>query len=174
MGAFLLGLLLLFPSAQDADASGRIVGRVLIRGENIPVAGARVTLLAVRRGPIFNSGPPTPPPQVLSGADGSYAFDRGPPGEHRATASKTGLAAGPGSAAPGPGVVAGGQAIEIPDAFLDRAGAIVGRILDPNGEPLVDARVMALRPPPIPPQVLARGYVPPPDRPRPLMPAGSS
>ena len=52
MRAFLLGLLLLFPSsAQNADAPGRVIGRVLIRGENTPVSGARVMLMpfAARR-----------------------------------------------------------------------------------------------------------------------------
>src|SRR5207247_1496766 len=88
MRAFLLGLLLLFPSsAQNADAPGRVIGRVLIRGENTPVSGARVMLMSVRRAPTPpNSGPPAPPPQVMTGFDGVFTFDRVAPGEYRINA----------------------------------------------------------------------------------------
>jgi hypothetical protein len=182
MCAFLLGLLLLFPSsAQNADAPGRIIGRVLIRGDNTPVAGARVMLMPVRRPPAPGTptlsvtiGPPTgPPPPRLASADGWYAFDRIAPGEYRVSAQKTGLAEGPQMGQQQTAIVVeAGQAVECPDIYLDRGGAIAGRILDSNGEPLVDVRVTAMAPPPIPPQVLARGYRPPTNRP--LMPSGHS
>src|SRR5258708_30770915 len=107
MFAFLLGLLLLFPSsAQSADAPGSIVGRVLIRGENVPVAGARVMLMPIRRGPMPPNGAPTgPPPQILTGTDGIYSFDRLAPGEYPISAQKTGLAEGPQNMQQAPSVV---------------------------------------------------------------------
>jgi hypothetical protein len=175
MLALLAAWLLLVPSGpQTADAPGRIVGRVLIRDENQPVSGARVMLMPLRRGPVLpTSAPIGPPAQVLTGADGVYSFDRVAAGEYRVSAQKTGLAQGPQTMQQAVTVVvAAGQAVRNPDIFLDRGGAISGRILDGNGEPMADIRVMALAPPPIPPQVLARGYRPTANPP--MMPSGHS
>ena len=174
MRALLAAWLLLVPSApQTADVPGRIVGRVLIRGENQPVSGARVMLIPLRRGPLPAGAPIGPPPQVLTGADGVYSFEQVAAGEYRVSAQKTGLAEGPQAMQQAlTVVVAAGQAVQSPDIFLDRGGAIAGRILDGNGEPMVDIRVMAMAPPPIPPQALARGYRPPANRP--MIPSGHS
>jgi protocatechuate 3,4-dioxygenase beta subunit len=42
--------------------------------------------------------------------------------------------------------VTAGQTLQAPDLFLERGSAIAGRILDANGEPVTDARVVALAP----------------------------
>ena len=173
MLALLAAWLLLSPFApQSPGAPGRVVGRVLIRGENQPVAGARVTLALVRRSPLPpGTAPLGPPPQLLTGPDGVYTFVDVAPGEYRVNVQKTGLAEGPQTMQHTVTVVvASGQSAQSPDIFLDRAGAIAGRILDSNGEPMVDVRVMALAPPPIPPQLAARGYPPPANRP--MVPSG--
>ena len=72
IGLLAASLLLAQPVTQFADAAGDIVGRVLIRGENQPVAGARVTFGLIRHGPGSASTPPAPPTVVLTGPDGVY------------------------------------------------------------------------------------------------------
>jgi hypothetical protein len=172
MLALLAASLLLAQSVSpSADAAGSVAGRVLIRGENQPVAGARVTFGLIRHAPVSPGGPPTPPTVVLTGPDGAYSAARLAPGEYRVTAQKPGLAEGLPSVQQMPTVVVtAGQTVRSPDIFLDRGGAIAGRILDGNGEPMVDVRVMALAPAPVPPQLAARSDRPPADRR--LIPAG--
>jgi protocatechuate 3,4-dioxygenase beta subunit len=115
--------------------------------------------------------PPPPPTSVLTGSDGGYSAGPLAPGEYRINVLKPGLAEGLQSVQQMPTVVVtAGRTTQSPDVFLDRGGAIAGRILDGNGEPMVDARVMALAPAPVPPQLAARGYRPPPDRR--MVPAG--
>ena len=175
MFVLLIGMLLLVPSpVQSPDSSARVTGRVLIRGENTPVAGARVTLIRLRRGSFaLNGTPPGPPPQTLTRADGTFTFDHLEPGEYGLSAQKTGLAEGPQVQRMTEQLtVAAGQEVRSPDIFLERGGAIAGRILDGNGEPLVDVRVMAMRPPGVPAPPAAIGFRPPADLP--MMPAGRS
>ena len=54
MLALITGLLLLqsASSTNAVETPGRIVGRVLIRGESTPVSNARVMLMPIRRGPL--------------------------------------------------------------------------------------------------------------------------
>ncbi|HMD35931.1 MAG TPA: carboxypeptidase-like regulatory domain-containing protein [Vicinamibacterales bacterium] len=158
------------PQSIPADTPGRVTGRVLIRGENVPVADARVTLMLMRREPPKPGTIPGPPPQAVTSADGRFTFDRIAPGEYRLSADKSGFAVGPGVLQQSASVtVAAGQSVPAPDLFLDRGGAIAGRILDANGDAIVEAQVMALRRFPISPAMAARGNVPPS---RPLLPAG--
>src|SRR5204863_5432595 len=116
--------------------------------------------------------PPSPPAQTLTGPDGSYVFTRLEPGEYGVNVQKTGFAVGPNTPTRPRVIVVSGQTVQSPDVFMDRGGAIAGRVLDANGDPLTDARVAALQEAPIPAAVLARGYVPPPNRPRQMIPAG--
>jgi hypothetical protein len=175
MLALITGLLLLqsASSTSAVETPGRIAGRVLIRGESTPVSNARVMLMPTRRGPLPpNALPPAPPPQLLTGPDGTFVFDRVPPGEYRVSAQKVGLAEGLPVIQQAPTVVVeAGQTVQVVDILLDRGGAISGRVVDANGEPLVDVRVAAMGERPLPPALLARGVKPPPGIP-PLMPAG--
>jgi hypothetical protein len=160
-------------TAQAADARGGLSGRVLVRGENTPVPDARVVVVRIRRGPQPlppNGVPPAPPPQTVTGPDGSYTFDRLEPGEYGVNVQKTGFAVGPGTPTRATVVVTAGQTVQAPDVFVDRAGAIAGRILDASGEPLADARVVALAPRSPQPTASARG----PSGPPLLLPLGQS
>jgi hypothetical protein len=139
------------PSA--ADPAGRISGRVTLEGANTPIAGARIMLMPAGR----PAGPIGPPPQTLTDQEGRFAFDQLTPGTYRIDAQKTGYAPllDPSRA---PTVQVGaGQAIDGVDLRLQKGAVIAGRLLDPAGDPLPDARVMALRrvsPPGAPPRLI--------------------
>jgi protocatechuate 3,4-dioxygenase beta subunit len=139
------------PSA--ADPVGRISGRVTLEGANTPIAGARIMLMPAGR----PAGPIGPPPQTLTDQEGRFAFDQLTPGTYRIDAQKTGYAPllDPSRA---PTVQVGaGQAIDGVDLRLQKGAVIAGRLLDPAGDPLPDARVMALRrvsPPGAPPRLI--------------------
>jgi protocatechuate 3,4-dioxygenase beta subunit len=154
MTALLLALVF---STQAVEARGAISGRVLIRGENAPVQDARVVALRIRRAPLPNGVVPQPSPQTLTGPDGSYTFEGLEPGEYGINVQKAGFAVGLGTPARTTVVVVAGQTVKAADTFLDRGGAIAGRILDTNGEPLPDIRVSALTPAPLSPGAAARG-----------------
>jgi len=174
MLALLTSLLLICQSTTQTlspDTPGRITGRVLIRGENVPVGDARVTLMPMRREPPKPGTFFDPPPQAVTAADGTFTFDRVAPGQYHLNAQKSELAQGPGAAPPSALLTVGpGQSVAT-DVFLDRGGAIAGRILDASGEPIVDAQVMAMRRMPIPPAMAGRGNS---LQNRPLLPAGRS
>jgi carboxypeptidase family protein len=156
-------------SAQAVDA-GAISGRVLIRGENAPVQDARVVAVRIRRAP---QPPPVgvmprPSPQTVTGPDGSYTFEGLEPGEYAINVQKTGFAVGLGTPTRTTVVVLAGKTVKAADTFLDRGGAIAGRILDIHGEPVPDIRVSALTPAPLPPSARGSNV-----RPR-MIPAGQS
>jgi protocatechuate 3,4-dioxygenase beta subunit len=153
---------LLFNQAPlAADATGRLTGRVTAAGTNAPVVGARVMLLpaAPRSGPMPSSGPgpmrgglmPSigpmggPPPQAVTDQDGGYVFERLRPGAYTVAVEKTGYAAPIGPSNTRRVEVAVGQSIDGVDLHLEKGAVIAGRVLDPAGEPLADARVTAMR-----------------------------
>jgi protocatechuate 3,4-dioxygenase beta subunit len=154
--ALLWAALALSP-AQDANA--RVVGRVVAAGSNTPIEGAQVTLIPIRRAnptgatPSF---PPGMPPQRTTDADGNFIFEHIIPGEYRLSVSKSGYVTvpvmGPGSEPPPTIQLGAGQEVNAGGIALSRGGVIAGRVLDPAGEPVANARVSALRraPRPIP------------------------
>ena len=128
-------------TSPAADQAGRISGRVTVEGANTPVAGARVILLpgAPTRGPLG------PPPQTTTDQDGRYEFDRVAPGAYRIEVQKTGFALLVDPPRSRTVQVAPGQSVDGVDRQLQKGAVIAGRILDPNGEPLPDARIMVMR-----------------------------
>ena len=131
-------------ASPTTDQAGRISGRVTLEGTNTPVAGARVILIPAAR----RTGPMGPPPQAVTDQDGRYAFDRVAPGTYRLDIQKTGFAPLTDMMAPSrPEVIQvnAGQSADSVDRQLQKGAVIAGRILDPNGEPLPDARIMVLR-----------------------------
>ena len=129
--------------APAADQTGRITGRVTVAGANTAVSGARVILLPTAR----PTGPMGQPPQAITDQDGRYAFDRVAPGTYRIDAQRTGFAPLSDPARPrtaGTVDVSAGQSIDV-NLELQRGAVIAGRILDLQGEPLPDARIVVLR-----------------------------
>jgi hypothetical protein len=88
---------------------------------------------------------PMGPPQTTTDQDGRYEFDRVAPGAYRIEVQKTGFA--PLIDPPrSPTVqVAPGQSVGGVDRQIQKGAVIAGRILDPNGEPLPDVRIMVMR-----------------------------
>jgi protocatechuate 3,4-dioxygenase beta subunit len=142
--------------------AGRISGRVTLSGTGAPVSSARITVFPSRP-----SGPFGPPPQAITGPDGRFTFDQIAPGTYRVDAQKAGFAPLDDAVRPTVTVTAG-QSTDV-NLQLQRGAAITGKVLDPSGEPLTDARVMVLRRTPVPAGVV-RGL---PAMPR-LIPASGS
>ena len=87
LGSLFLALTLA-QAPPAADQNGRIAGRVTSEGANTPLAGVRLTLIPMSR----PTAPMRMPPQVLTDADGRYAFDRVAPGPYRVSTEKSGYA----------------------------------------------------------------------------------
>lgn len=132
--------------AQAAPAAtGSISGRVLEEGSNKPVVGARVMLFPQPGRPMAG-----PPPQSTTDANGAFAFTSLAPGDYRVDVQKTGYVPynypqpGMRPPMPRPFHVEAGQPTAV-DVHLQKGAVVTGRVLDANGEPFADARVMALR-----------------------------
>jgi hypothetical protein len=137
------GLLLAVSLNQPAApaATGGMTGRITAEGTNAPIPGARVLLFPASR----VAHPLGPPPQAITDQEGRFAFTRLVPGEYRLDVQKTGFVPpNRPPARPPTFTVAAGQPLAV-DLQLQRGGVISGRVLDVRGEPLTDARVMALR-----------------------------
>lgn len=130
-------------AVQPAPDAGVITGRVVEQGTNTPVEDARVFLFPMSRPP---DGRPPQQHQETSRADGSFRFEGLAPGRYGVRAEKTGYAMpGPGSGAPPMVVLEAGRPGVAPVVLLQRGGVVAGRVLSPGGEPVLEARVTALR-----------------------------
>jgi hypothetical protein len=137
---------------QPDAGHARVIGRVVLSGSSTPVEGAVVTLVPMRPPgvtPAATPFPPGPPPQRTTDADGRFTFEHMIPGEYRLNVNKSGyvsdtMALGAPPSRP-PLQLAGGTDVNVGDITLSRGGVIAGRVLDPSGEPVANARVAALR-----------------------------
>ena len=156
LGLILAGVPASGESLQANTPSARVSGRILEEGTNAPISSARVTILP-QGPPRAASSPPFrggPPPQTTSDENGRYVFDGLAPGRYRIDAQKAGFAPAvdPFTINPSmlrPFELAAGQALNDMNVLLRKGGAIAGQVLGASfGEPLADARVMAMRRPP--------------------------
>jgi hypothetical protein len=160
----LMSLLAFSQAVPAAESAGRIAGRVTVEGTNSAVAGARIMLfpsarrLEVGQGrgqlPMSLIGPP---PQATTDQDGRFAFNRVAPGTYRIDAQKTGFVS---LNQPGENRtvdVVAGRSIDL-DLQLQKGGVIAGRVLDPSGEPMADARIMPMRRAPTPAGASSPGF----------------
>ena len=139
-------LALLIDQTAAPAATGRIGGRVVAEGTNAPVAGARVTIFPMMRRQVPPMVPMALPPQLTTDQDGRFVFDGLAPGEYRIDVQKTGFASSMDPLTrPNTYAVAAGQAVDHISIVLHKGAVISGKVLDQNGEPVTDARVMALR-----------------------------
>ena len=129
--------------APAADQGGRVSGRVTLAGTMTPVSGARILLIPATR-PVSPMGPP---PQATTDQDGRFDVAPVAPGAYRLDVQKSGLAPLDSSRAPTV-TLAAGQSIDGVNLQMQKGAVIAGRILDPAGEPLPDARIMVFRRPP--------------------------
>jgi protocatechuate 3,4-dioxygenase beta subunit len=120
-----------------------VSGRVVEEGGGAPIVGAQVTLIASRFRPS-----PSPlmdrPRTAMTDQEGRYEFDTLEAGRYRLIVQKAGFAAMNGLGMPELDLK-GGERRDGVIVTLQRGAVIVGRVLDENGEPLVDSRVMALQ-----------------------------
>src|SRR4029079_13848361 len=129
-------------AATSPSANGRVSGRVVLDGENTPIAGARVMLM--------RAAPPTVapfrmPPAPITDSNGQFVFESIVPGEYRIEAQRTGYASPRADFGPPQAIqIAAGQAATI-ELRLKKGAVIAGRVLDESGAPLPDIRVMPMR-----------------------------
>ena len=135
-----------FSQTPAPAATGRLAGRVTAEGTNAPIAGARVMVFPMMRATMPASGPVGMPPQAMTDQDGRFVFNSVAPGEYRIDVQKTGFASlmDP-STRPRTYTVAEGQALDNVSIVLQKGAVVSGKVLDQKGEPVTDARVMALR-----------------------------
>jgi protocatechuate 3,4-dioxygenase beta subunit len=144
-----LALVLLLAATLDQAAppaaTGRISGRVTAEGTNAPISGARVMIFAMGRPTTPSAAPMMRLPQATTDQDGRFVFSTVAPGEYRIDVQKTGYASGfEPMTRPKTYAVAAGQPLDV-SIVLQKGAVISGKVLDQKGDPLTDARVMALR-----------------------------
>jgi hypothetical protein len=142
-------LALTFTLTQQAAVpqQAALSGTVLEAGTDKPVAGAQVTLISF----VLRPQPGRPPEPLVATTDqnGRYRFDALEPGRYRVSVQKPGFATMPGPGLPEATLKAGERTSDL-NLTIQRGAAIVGRVLDENGEPIANANVMAWRRPAVP------------------------
>jgi protocatechuate 3,4-dioxygenase beta subunit len=130
--------------SPTASTGAVISGQVLEDVTRAPIAGAQVTLVPSR--------PPSGPAQfyerprsVVTDQDGRYTFEGIEPGRYRISVQKTGFTRLDAAAAMPEVNVAAGERAGSVNITLQRGAVITGRVLDEDGQPLVDARIMPMR-----------------------------
>jgi protocatechuate 3,4-dioxygenase beta subunit len=149
-GIVVLCGLLLTQAAASTPTTGRIVGRIVADGTNAPIADARILVLpsapprpttAGRGGPF---GPGWRPMQAQTDENGRFVIEKVEPGTYRLEVQKTGFAPAGVEGRGATTEVAAGKTTEVALA-LHKGGVIAGKVLDAQGEPLADVRLMAMR-----------------------------
>jgi hypothetical protein len=151
------GALLQAPVSTDRTL---ISGRVSEEGTQTVVAGAQVMLMPQLSGPPSAGQLPLRPKMATTDENGRFQFVDLEPGRYRINAQKVGFAPAPGRNGSVSVELDARARVASVNLTLQRGGVIAGRVVDSNGEPAVDARVMALRrgpiiPPGVPPQAAA-------------------
>src|SRR5262245_47303405 len=135
---FLIAALLL----QAPASRGSVTGTVIVSGTTTPIADADVAIVTPdgvletttdARGRFALANVPSGQQTVLIRADGFFI---------ESTAPNTPFAA----RAQVPVTVRAGAPVAIPNVAMVQSGTIIGRVVDPEGNPLPFVRVQAVRP----------------------------
>lgn len=128
--------------APSPPNTGSVSGRVSEDGSGAPIEDAQVTVMPVRSGPASVSVAELL--TVRSDRDGRFMIRGLEPGRYRVAAQKSSYAfvSGPMGVASVEVAAGGDQAVSL---TLQRGAAIVGRVVNESGDPLVNLRVMAMR-----------------------------
>ena len=140
-----LALAFMLTQSATVPQQAAVSGTVLEAGSNTPVAGAQVTLISFALRPQL--GRPPEPLIATTDQNGRYRFDALEPGRYSVTVQKAGFATMFGRG-PEATLQAGERKTDL-NVTIQRGAAIVGRVLDENGEPIANANVMAWRRPPV-------------------------
>jgi hypothetical protein len=144
-----LAVAVVLAQAPGSTQAVRVGGRVVAADNGAPLPDARVTLVRFggARGPRPAVPPPGPPPQVITDQDGRFVFEGVAPGTYIFDAQRSGYAPLLGAAVGPPQTIqlAPGQSIDSVELRLQKGSVIAGRVFGPSGEPLADARVVAMR-----------------------------
>jgi hypothetical protein len=134
----------------SAPATGSVSGIVLEDGTGTPIEGAQVTVMPMRSSPV--AFPMSEPPlSVSTDQNGRFAIRGLEPGRYRVAVQKSGYAM---PFAPGAATsidLAAGEEGAV-SLSLQRGAAIVGRVVNEAGEPVINVRVMAMRQAPVAPR----------------------
>lgn len=141
--SIILGLLLIMLQIPTgAGIRPGISGTIVRQDTGEPLGRATVTLTSEQDSRPLQS--------VASGPDGKYSFDDVPAGRYRIAATRNGYVRAEYGDREGNGcgaavTLAQGQRLENVRVGMMAAGAIAGRLLDQDGEPVVSVGVQALR-----------------------------
>jgi Carboxypeptidase regulatory-like domain len=127
--------------APAAPSAASVAGQVIEDASGASIEGAQVTVMPVRSGLVVSR--PDLPPSVGTDRDGRFQIRGLEPGRYRIAVQKAGYALPFGPAATTPLELAAGEEPAL-TLSLQRGAAIVGRVVNEAGEPLVGLRVMAL------------------------------
>jgi hypothetical protein len=139
-----VALLALGGQVAAPAATGAVAGRIVEAGTGEPIPGATVSLTPVQS-PTSSATVATQLQLLMNqtNVDGMFEISGVPPGRWRVQVQKEGYI--PSSAAASPAIEVGGGAVRVRDVQLDRGGAIVGRVLDSRGSPVVRMSVLAMQ-----------------------------
>jgi len=128
-------------ASQTKEATGSIAGQVTIGGH--PARGVVVLLLPGEDGPIVRQSA-----KATTDQDGHYQMTGVPAGQHLLRAFAPALIAGPGNNVMGRSGkvinIAAGEALDGMDIALTRGAALTGRVIDADGQPLIQEYIRLL------------------------------
>jgi Carboxypeptidase regulatory-like domain len=122
-------------ASQIKGPNGRVFGRVLESGTEVPIPGASIVFAFRGRSRL----------QAVTDQDGRYSLEELEPGPYRLTVQKTGYVPLDPASVPTYWVLAG-QSLDVATVSLQKGGVVAGRVLDSFGEPMVDISVRAVKP----------------------------
>ena len=142
--SLLIALVLAALIQSPAPSGATLTGQVLEEGTGAAVAGAQVNVMRAptERPAAGTMGVPVRPLSTTTDREGRFQVDGLEPGRYRISVQKAGFAMSLDAAPP---IDLGAGERRGIDVRLQRGAVIVGRVLDEAGEPLAEARVMAMR-----------------------------